>query len=63
MDCGAETKDIILKDQKGCFRGCEELKYFGVIIDKGYREGIYIKNRINQGRAITAMLNTVLWNR
>ena len=30
MGCGAETKDLILEDQKGCIRGCEELRYLGV---------------------------------
>ena len=29
MGCGAETKDLILEDQKGCIRGCEGLKYLG----------------------------------
>ena len=63
MGCGAETKDLILEDQKGCTRGCEEFKYLGVNIDKEDRQEIDIKNRINKGRAITAMLNSELWNR
>ena len=25
MDCGAETKDMILEVLKGCIRGCEEI--------------------------------------
>ena len=29
MGCGAETKHLILKNQKGCIRGCEEFKHFG----------------------------------
>ena len=32
--CGAETKDLILEDQKDGIRGCEELKYLGVKIYK-----------------------------
>ena len=47
----------------GCIRGCEEFKYVGVKIDKEDRQENNIKNRINKGRAVTAMLNSVLWNR
>ena len=53
MSCRAE-------DQKGCIRGCQEFKYLEVKIDKEDRQRNYIKNRINKGRAITAMLNGVL---
>ena len=60
MGCGAETKDLILEDQKGCIRGCEGFKYLGVKIDKEGRQGNDIKNRINKSRAITAVLNSVL---
>ena len=63
MGCGAESKDLILEDQKGCIRGCEELKYLRVKIDKEDRQKNNIKNRINKGRAIRAKLNSVLWNR
>ena len=64
MGCWAETKNLILENQKGCIRGCEEFKYLGIIkIDKEDRQENYIKNRINRGRAITAMLNGVLWNK
>ena len=38
MGCGAETKNVILEDQKGCIRGCEEFKYLGVKIDKEDRQ-------------------------
>jgi hypothetical protein len=34
MGCGAETKDLILEDQKGCIRGCEEFNYLGVKLIK-----------------------------
>jgi hypothetical protein len=34
-----------------------------VKIEKQDRQEIDVKNRINEGRAITAMLNGVLWNR
>ena len=54
MGCGAETKDLILEDQKGCIRGREEFKYLGVKIDKEDRQENDIKNRINKGRAVTA---------
>ena len=40
MGCGAETKDLILEDQKCCIRGCEEFKYLGVKIDKEDRQKI-----------------------
>jgi hypothetical protein len=30
VGCGVETKDLILEDQKGCIRRCEEFKYLGV---------------------------------
>ena len=63
IGCGAETIDIVLEDQKGCIRGCEEFKYLGVNIDKEDRQEDNIKNRINKGRAVTAMLNNVVWNR
>ena len=63
MVCGTETKDLILEDQKGCIRGCEEFKYLGVKIDKEDRQEDDIKNRINKGRAITALLNGALQNR
>ena len=59
MGCGTETKDLILEDQKGSFRECEGFKYLEVKIDKEDRQENYIKNRINKGRAITAMLNSV----
>ena len=35
----------------------------GVQIDKENRLENDINNRINKGRAVTAMLNSVLWNR
>ena len=31
---GAETKDLILDDQKGCIRGSEEFQYLEIKIDK-----------------------------
>ena len=33
IGCGAETKDLILEDQKVCIRGCEEFKYLEVKLD------------------------------
>ena len=63
MGCGAEPKDLILEDQKGCVRGCEEFSYLEVKIHKEDRQESDIKNRINKGRAILAMLNSELWNR
>ena len=61
MGCGAATKDLlILEDQKGCIRECEEFKYLGVQVDEEDRQENDIKDRINIGRA---MLNSVLWNR
>ena len=53
-------KNLILEDQKGCIRECEEFKYLRVKTDKGDRQANYIKKKINKGRAITAMLNSVL---
>ena len=52
-----------MEDQKGCTRECKEFKYLGVKIDIEYRQENGNKNRINKGRAVTAMLNSVLWNR
>ena len=63
MGCGAETKDLILEDQKDCIRGCEGFKDLEAKIDKGKRPENYIKNSINKYRAITAMLNGVLWDK
>ena len=54
---------LILEDQKGCIRGCEEFKYLGVKIDKEGRKENHIKNWINEGRAVSAMINSVLWSR
>ena len=63
MGCGAETKDLILEDQKVYIRESEEFEYLGVKIDKEDKQENYIKNRINKGGAVTAILNGVLWNR
>ena len=63
MGCGTETKDLILEDQKGCIRRCEEFKNLGLKIDKKDRQENSIKNWINKGSAVTALLNSVLWNR
>ena len=63
MGCGVETKDLIMGEQKGCIRGCKEFKHLGVKIDNEGRQKNDIMNRINKGRAVTAMLNGVLWNR
>ena len=49
MGCGEETKDLILEEQKGCIRGCEECKYLGVKIDKEDIQVNNIENRINEG--------------
>ena len=57
MGCVAETKDLVLEDQKGCIRGYEEFKYLGVTIDKEDRQENHIKNRINKDRAVIAILN------
>jgi hypothetical protein len=52
-----------LEDQKGCIRECEEFKYLGVKIDKENRQENDTRNKINKGREITVMLNSVLWSR
>jgi hypothetical protein len=52
-----------LEDQEYCIRGCEEFKYVGVKIDKEDRQENHIKNKVDKVRAITATLNSVLWNR
>ena len=57
-----QIKGLIFEYQKGCIRECEKFKYLGMKIDKGDRQENGIKNRINKGRAITPMLNRVLWN-
>ena len=59
MGCGEKAKDLIMEDQKGCIRRCEEFEY--LVVKKQNKNDI--KNRINKGRAITAILNCVLWNR
>ena len=55
-----KPKILILEEQEGSIRRCEEFKYLGIKIDKEDRQGDDIKNRINKGRAVTAMLNSVL---
>ena len=52
-----------MEDQKGCIRGCGELKYLGVKLHTHDKQENYINNRINNDRAITAMLFVVLWHR
>ena len=61
MGCGAETK--ILENQRGCIKGSIEYDYLGIKIDKEDGQENYIKNRINKGRLITAILNGVLRKR
>ena len=63
MGCGNKTEDLILEDQKGFIKGCEEFDYLGVRIDKEDRQESDIKNRINKVRATIAMLNSILWDR
>ena len=60
MGCGAKTNGLILDDQKCCIRECEEFEYLGVKVDKRDKQENNIRNRINKGRGITAMLNGVL---
>ena len=43
MGCVAETKNLILEDQKGCIRECEEFEYLGVKIDKEDRKKIILR--------------------
>ena len=57
---GTETKDLKLEDQKCCIRGCEKFQFGGVKINKEDKRENDINNRVNQSRAITAMLNYVL---
>ena len=61
MGVGAETKDNIGRSERLQQR-IEEFKYLRVKIYKKDRQKNNIKNRINKGRAVTAMLNSVLWN-
>ena len=56
--CMDGERHFIFEDQKGCIRRCEEIKYLRVKIDKEDRQENYIKNRLNKGRAVTAMLNS-----
>jgi len=63
VGCGAETKDLILKDKRGCIRECKEFKNLGVKLDKEDIQENDIKNRINKCRAVIAKLNSVLCNR
>ena len=50
---GAEIKELILEDQKGCITGWKEFEYLGVKIDIEGREESYIKNRFNKSRTVT----------
>ena len=59
----SRNQRFILEDQKGCIRGCEKFNYLGVKIVKMDRQENDIKNWINKCRVVTAMLNSVLWNR
>ena len=40
MGCGADTEDLMLEDQKGCIRGCEEFEYLKVITQMRYHDNI-----------------------
>ena len=42
-------KNLILEDQKGCIRECEEFKYLSIKIDKETKKTIHSKNWINKG--------------
>ena len=59
---GAQTKDLMFENQKACIRRCGEFECLEVKLDKEDRKEIDIKNIINKGRAITAILNSDLWN-
>ena len=48
---------------KKLLRGSEEIDYLREQIDEEDRQENYIKNRINEGRSIIAMLNGLLWSR
>ena len=64
MGCGAENKYLVLEDRRGEV-ALDDVRSFSYLRVKIYKEGgqaINIKNIINKGRAITAMLNDVLWN-
>ena len=63
MGCEEGTKYLIVEDQKGCIRGCEEFEYLGVKIDKEDIQENDINHKFNKDGAITAMLNYVLWNK
>ena len=63
VELWSRNQNLIFEDQEGCIRGCEEFKYLELKIDKEDRQENDIKNRINKGRAVTAMLNSALWNR
>jgi hypothetical protein len=63
MGCGVQTKDLLLKYQKGCIRGCEDFEYLGVKIVKEDRRENYNKNKINEDRTIIRIRNAVLWNK
>ena len=39
-NCGEETNDLVLEDQKGCIRGCEEFEYLKVITQMRYHDNI-----------------------
>ena len=43
VGCGAETKDLILEEQKGYIRGCEEFKYLGVKLIKRTDKNILLR--------------------
>ena len=52
------SKDLTLEVQKDTITGCENFDYLGVKVDKEDWQENNIKNRINKGRTITAMLNS-----
>ena len=45
LGCGNKTEDLILGDQKGFIKGCEEFDYLGVRIDKEDRQESDIKKQ------------------
>ena len=48
MGCGIKTEDLILEDEKGLIKGCEELDYLGVRIDKEDRQESDIKTELTR---------------
>ena len=58
-----QTQDLLLEEELGIFKHCENYKYLGVIITKDGKQDHEIKRRITLGKSAISALNSILWDK